>query len=323
MKGEVKESLTIEGINGEVVIHQKESIVKRLLKTWQLYVFILPAVIYFIIFCYGPMYGVQLAFKDYNPVAGIMGSEWIGFDNFVRFFKSYQFKQLLENTLILSLYQLIAGFPIPIILAILLNHLRGSKFKKLVQTVTYAPHFISIVVLVGMLNIFLSPRGGVVNQIIQLFGQEPILFLGKEEYFRHIYVLSGVWQNMGWNAIIYLAALSGVSPELHEAAIMDGASKIKRILHVDLPAILPTVMIILVMNFGSVMSLGFEKAYLMQNSQNISSSEIIATYVYKMGLLNAQYGFSTAVGLFNSVINCTLLIIVNKVSKKISDIGLW
>ncbi len=323
MKGEVKESLTIEGINGEVVIHQKESIVKRLLKTWQLYVFILPAVIYFIIFCYGPMYGVQLAFKDYNPVAGIMGSEWIGFDNFVRFFKSYQFKQLLENTLILSLYQLIAGFPIPIILAILLNQLRGSKFKKLVQTVTYAPHFISVVVLVGMLNIFLSPRGGIINQIIQLFGQEPILFLGKEEYFRHIYVFSGVWQNMGWNAIIYLAALSGVSPELHEAATMDGASKVKRILNVDLPAILPTVMIILVMNFGSIMGLGFEKAYLMQNSQNISSSEIIATYVYKMGLLNAQYGFSTAVGLFNAVINCTLLVLVNKVSKKISDIGLW
>ncbi|MDY3368041.1 ABC transporter permease [Zhenhengia yiwuensis] len=323
MRGEVKESSMIQGANGEIILHQKESVLKRVLKTWQLYIFVIPAVIYFIIFCYGPMYGIQLAFKDYNPVSGIMGSEWIGFDNFVRFFKSYQFKQLLENTLILSLYQLIAGFPIPIILAILLNQLRGSKFKKLVQTVTYAPHFISIVVLVGMLNIFLSPRGGVINQIVQFFGQEPILFLGKEEYFRHIYVFSGVWQNMGWNAIIYLAALSGVSSELHEAAIMDGASKIKRILHVDFPAILPTVMIILVMNFGSIMGLGFEKAYLMQNSQNISSSEIIATYVYKMGLLNAQYGFSTAVGLFNAVINCTLLIIVNKVSKKISDIGLW
>ena len=323
MKGEVKKSIVVGGFDGEVVLHPKENIAKRLIKTWQLYVFVIPAVIYFIIFCYIPMYGVQLAFKDYNPMLGMMGSEWIGFDNFIRFFKSYQFKQLLENTLVLSLYQLVAGFPIPIILAILLNQLRGSRFKKLVQTVTYAPHFISIVVLVGMLNIFLSPRGGIINQVIQLFGKEPILFLGKEEYFRHIYVLSGVWQNMGWNAIIYLAALSGVSTELHEAAIMDGASKIKRILHVDLPAILPTVMIILVMNFGSIMSLGFEKAYLMQNSQNISSSEIIATYVYKMGLLNAQYGFSTAVGLFNSVINCTLLIIVNKVSKKISDVGLW
>ena len=323
MKGEVKESLTIEGINGEVVIHQKESIVKRLLKTWQLYVFILPAVIYFIIFCYGPMYGVQLAFKDYNPVAGIMGSEWIGFDNFVRFFKSYQFKQLLENTLILSLYQLIAGFPIPIILAILLNQLRGSKFKKLVQTVTYAPHFISIVVLVGMLNIFLSPRGGVVNQIIQLFGQEPILFLGKEEYFRHIYVLSGVWQNMGWNAIIYLAALSGVNPELHEAALADGASKIRRIWHIDLPTIRPTVIIMLILNFGQLMGIGFEKAFLMQNSLNMGKSEIIATYVYKIGLVDAQYGFATAVGLFNSVINFVLLITVNYISKKVSETSLW
>lgn len=320
MKGEMK---IINQTTGGVIQERKVGIGKRILKTWQLYVFILPAVIYFLVFCYGPMYGIQLAFKEYNALAGITGSEWIGFDNFARFFRSYQLKQLLENTLVLSVYQLAAGFPIPIILAILLNQVRGNRFKKLVQTVTYAPHFISIVVLVGMLNIFLSPRGGVVNQIVQLFGNDPILFTGHEKYFRHIYVLSGVWQNMGWNAIIYLAALSGVSPDLHEAAIVDGASKIKRILHIDIPAILPTIMIILVMNFGSVMSVGFEKAYLMQNAQNISKSEIISTYVYKIGLLNAQYEFSTAVGLFNAVINFILLITVNKISKKISSVGLW
>lgn len=302
---------------------RKTSIWKRILKTWQLYVFVLPAIIYFLVFCYGPMYGIQLAFKDYNALVGITGSEWIGFDNFTRFFRSYQFQQLLGNTLVLSFYQLIAGFPIPIILAVLLNQVRGQKFKKLVQTITYAPHFISIVVLVGMLNIFLSPRGGVVNQIVQMFGNEPILFLGQEKYFRHIYVASGVWQNMGWNAIIYLAALAGVSPELHEAAIMDGASKLKRILHIEIPAILPTILIILVMNFGSIMSLGFEKSYLMQNAQNISKSEIISTYVYKIGLINAQYEFSTAVGLFNAVINFVLLITVNKISKRISSVGLW
>lgn len=296
---------------------------KKVMRYKQIYLLILPALIYFLIFCYGPMYGIQLAFKDYNALNGITGSPWVGLAHFERFFNSYQFEKLLWNTVSLSLEQLLFGFPIPIILALSLNYARSSKFKKLVQTVTYAPHFISIVVLVGMLNIFFAINGGLVNEVITALGFEPILFMGKEKYFQPLFVGSGIWQNMGWNAIIYLAALSGVSPELHEAAIMDGASKIKRILHVDLPAILPTVMIILVMNFGSVMSLGFEKAYLMQNSQNISSSEIIATYVYKMGLLNAQYGFSTAVGLFNSVINCTLLIIVNKVSKKISDIGLW
>lgn len=319
----MKNKLVINQPGEEVIYERHVGIGKKLLKTWQLYVFVLPAVIYFLVFCYGPMYGIQLAFKRYNAMVGITGSEWVGFSNFIRFFRSYQFVQLIENTLTLSVYQLVAGFPIPIILAILLNQLRGQKFKKVVQTVTYAPHFISIVVLVGMLNIFLSPRGGMINQIVQLFGNEPILFTGQEKYFRHIYVLSGVWQNMGWNAIIYLAALSGVSPDLHEAAIVDGASKIKRILHIDIPSILPTIIIILVMNFGSIMSVGFEKAYLMQNAQNISKAEIISTYVYKVGLLGAQYEFSTAVGLFNAVINFVLLIAVNKISKKISSVGLW
>lgn len=307
--------------NENTKLLNKKSFWKRISRCWQLYVLLIPTLIYFIVFCYGPMYGVQLAFKEYNAMAGIAGSPWVGFDHFTRFFDSYQFKQLLGNTLILSLYQLAVSFPIPIILALALNQVKNSKFKKLVQTVTYAPHFISIVVLVGMLNVFFSTNGGLVNEIVQFFGGEPKLFLGEEQYFRHMYVWSGVWQSMGWSAIIYLAALSGVSPELHEAAVVDGASKIKRIWHIDIPAILPTIIILLILNCGQIMSLGFEKAFLMQNSLNIGTAEIIPTYVYKMGLLNAQYSFSTAVGLFNSVINCTLLFIVNKISKKAGQSG--
>lgn len=307
----------------EKLVKKKKSIFKDMLKCWQLYVLLIPTIIYFILFCYGPMYGVQLAFKEYNAVAGITGSPWVGFSNFTRFFSSYQFKQLLWNTITLSLYQLAVSFPVPIILALALNQVRHAKFKKLVQTVTYAPHFISVVVLVGMLNIFFSTRGGLVNEAVQFFGREPIYFLGKEQYYQNMYVWSGVWQNMGWSAIIYLAALSGVSPELHEAAIVEGASKFQRIWYIDIPAILPTIVTLLILNCGQIMSIGFEKSFLMQNPLNIGISEIIPTYVYKMGLINAQYGFSTAVGLFNSVINCTLLVLVNKLSKKMGQSGLW
>lgn len=296
---------------------------ENVLKCWQLYAFLLPALVILILFSYVPMYGVQLAFRDYNPIMGITGSPWVGFDHFTRFFNSYQFKQLIGNTLILSLYSLIVGFPIPIILALALNQVKNSKFKKLVQTVTYAPHFISVVVLVGMLGIFFSVNGGLVNEVIKLFGGEPKLFMGEVKYFRHMYVWSGIWQSMGWSAVIYLAALSGVSPELHEAATVDGATKLQRIWNIDLPTILPTIVTLLILNCGSVMSMGFEKAFLMQNPLNMENSEIIATYVYKMGLINAEYGFSTAVGLFNSVINCILLVTVNKVSKKIGQDGLW
>lgn len=302
---------------------KKKSILMRMKKHWQLYVLILPAVLYFAVFCYGPMYGIQLAFKDYNALSGITGSPWVGFKHFERFFNSYQFGKLLKNTLTLSAMQLLWGFPLPIMLALCLNYARNAKFKKIVQTITYAPHFISIVVLVGMLNIFFSINGGLVNELVTAFGHEPILFMGKESWFRPLFVGSGVWQNMGWNAIIYLAALSGVNPELHEAAVADGASKLQRVWHVDLPAIRPTIIIMLILNCGQLMGLGFEKAFLMQNSLNLGRSEIIATYVYKMGLLDAQYGFATAVGLFNSVINFILLITVNQISKKVSETSLW
>lgn len=309
--------------NVKSVEKPKQELLKKMKKYWQLYLFVIPALLYFLIFCYIPMYGIQLAFKEYNPVVGITKSPWIGMEHFTRFFRSYHFRTLLLNTLSLSLKQLLFGFPIPILLAIMLNQVRNEKFKKTVQTVTYAPHFISIVVLVGMLNIFFSIRGGLVNEVLNFLGKESILFMGEEKYFRNLYVGSGIWQNMGWNAIIYLAALTSVSPDLHEAAVIDGASKWKRIWHIDLPSILPTIVVLLILNVGQIMSLGFEKAFLMQNSLNIGKSEIISTYVYKIGLINAQYGFATAVGLFNSVINFTLLIIVNKIAKKISDTSLW
>lgn len=307
-------------------IHKKRKNLSRGIrfkKSWQLYILLAPALIGLIVFSYVPMYGIQLAFRDYNPLMGIMGSPWVGLENFERFFDSPQFKSLLINTLSISFYSLVVGFPIPIILALGLNHVKNMKFKKSVQTITYAPYFISTVVLVGILNIFLSTDGGLINQFVKLFGGEPILFMGQSKMWRYIYVWSGVWQSMGWNAVIYIAALSGVSPEMHEAAIIDGATKFQRVRHIDLPTILPTIVITLILSCGAIMGVGFEKAYLMQNPLNLGVSEIISTYIYKVGLVNAEYGFSTAVGLFNSFVNCVVLLGVNQVAKRMSKTSLW
>ena len=302
----------------------RESRFKKILKRdYQLYLFVLPAVIYLIIFNYIPMYGVQIAFKDYSPVGGITGSEWVGFKHFMRFFSSYQFWPLIKNTIVLSLYNIIASFPLPIILALMLNAVKSKRFKSLVQTVTYMPHFISTVVMVGMILIFLSPRTGFVNYIIQLFGGEPILFMGEPSYYKHIYVWSGVWQSTGWASIIYIAALSSISPELYEAAEIDGASRIRKIIHIDIPGILPTAVILFIMSAGSMMSMGFEKAYLLQNPLNESTQEIIATYTYKIGMINQQYSYSAAIGLFNTVVNVILLVFVNQVSKRLTETSLW
>jgi putative aldouronate transport system permease protein len=290
---------------------------------YDLYLFLLPAVIALILFSYWPIYGIQIAFRDYRPKLGFTGSTWVGLKHFKRFISSTYFPVVMKNTLTLSLYQLVAGFPIPIIFALLLNSMKGKRYRKLIQTVTYAPNFISVVVLCGMVILYLSPRVGVFNLIIEALGGEKVNFMAKPEYFKSIYVWSGIWQTMGWNSIIYFAALSGISPELHEAAIMDGASKWKRILHVDLPGIMPTIVILLILSFGSLMSVGFEKVFLLQNDQNIASSETIATYVYKMGLVNNDISFSTAIGLFNSVINLTLLTVVNFISRKLSNNSLW
>lgn len=290
---------------------------------YDLYLFLLPAVIILIIFSYWPIYGIQIAFRDYKPKLGFTHSTWVGLKHFHRFISSTYFPVVMKNTLTLSLYQLIAGFPIPIIFALLLNSMKGTRYRKLIQTITYAPNFISVVVLCGMVILFLSPRVGVFNLILEALGGEKINFMAGPGYFQSIYVWSGIWQSMGWNSIIYFAALSGISPELHEAATMDGASKWKRILHVDLPGIVPTIVILLILSFGSLMSVGFEKVFLLQNDQNIAASETIATYVYKMGLVNNDTSFSTAIGLFNSVINLVLLTAVNFISGKLSDHSLW
>ena len=300
-------------------------LIKRARKCWQLYLIFLVPLIYILVFKYGPMYGVQIAFKNYTAVKGIWGSPWVGFKYFRRFFESYEFSRVLWNTLSLSVYQLIVGFPIPIILAISLNYTENKGFKSVVQMVTYAPHFISTVVMVGMLLQFLSLRTGLVNRVIGLFGGADINFMGEPGYFKSIYVWSGVWQGMGYSSIIYLSALSGIDPCLHEAAIVDGASKVKRIWHIDLPGILPTIVVLFIMRMGDVLSVGFEKAFLMQNPLNERTSEIVSTYVYKIGLAASipNYSYATAIGLFISLINFVLIVTVNKIARKISGSALW
>jgi putative aldouronate transport system permease protein len=301
---------------------EKASKLKKILSNYQLYLFLLPALVYFIVFHYVPMYGILIAFKDFVATKGILGSPWVGFKHFERFFDSYQFWSLIKNTLGLSVIQLIVGFPLPIFLALMMNQIRSDKYKRFVQTVVYAPHFISVVVLAGMIYVFFS-NNGLINNLILIFGGDPISFMAKPDWFKPLYIASGVWQETGWAAIIYLAALAGVSPELHEAAVMDGANKWQRIFHVDIPAIMPTAVILLILNVGNIMNIGFEKAYLLQTPMNQPAAEIIPTYVYKMGLQQAQYSFAAAVGLFNSVINLALLIAVNKSAKKLSGTGLW
>lgn len=301
----------------------KSNLKRDVLKNWDLYLLFFPVLLYFVLFHYWPMYGVQIAFKDFIVTKGIKGSPWAGFRHFQRFFRSHHFWPLIKNTLVLSVYQLLASFPAPIILALLINEVMNNRFKRTVQTVTYAPHFLSTVVVVGMLTTMLSPQTGIINKLLQSMGKERIYFMGESQWFRHLYVWSGVWQHTGWNAIIYLAALSGINIELHEAAIVDGASKLERIWYINIPGILPTAIVLLILNLGQVMNVGFEKVFLMQNDLNISTSNVISTYVYNIGLLGSQYSFSTAVGLFNSIINFILLIAVNKISREVTDVGLW
>lgn len=284
--------------------------------------FLLPAVIVTFIFIYIPMWGAQIAFRDYIPTRGIAGSAWVGLKHFGRFVNSYQFWNLMKNTLGISVYQLFAGFPLPIILALMLNQLKNGCFKRFTQTVTYAPHFISIVVLVGLLDVFLNPRMGLVNTFFISIGKNPVYFLGQQKYFWHLYVLSGIWQSTGWAAIMYLAALSGIDPELYEAAKIDGATRFQRILYIDIPGIMPTILILFILNTGRLMNVGFEKTFLMQNPLNLGASEVISTYVYKVGLIQAQFGFASAVGLFNGVINLVLLVIVDRITKQLGGRGL-
>ncbi|MFC6226287.1 ABC transporter permease [Paenibacillus allorhizosphaerae] len=287
-----------------------------------LYLMVLPVIVYYVIFDYGPMYGLQIAFKDYSPGSGIWGSPWVGFEHFIQFFDSYYFWRIIRNTLLINVYELIFGFPAPIVLALLLNELRRQAFKRIVQTITYLPHFISIVVVVGMLVDFLA-RDGVVNQLLSTLGIPSKSYLSEPEWFRFIYVSSGVWQQVGWGSIIYLAALSTIDPSLYEAARVDGAGRWKQMVHVTIPGIMPTVIILLILKMGSMMSVGSEKILLMYNSLTYDTADVISTFVYRKGILEASYSYTTAVGLFNAVIAFSLLIISNSISKRVSETKLW
>ncbi|MBS4195986.1 ABC transporter permease [Lederbergia citri] len=299
----------------------KNQKIRKIKKDWQYYILLLPALVYFLVFKYYPMYGVQIAFKNFIAVKGIFGSDWVGFTHFQRFFDSYYFWDLILNTLGINLYQLVL-FPVSIIVALSLNELRDGRFKKTAQTITYAPHFISVVVFVGMIIAFLDPQTGIINNFLKLLGFEPINFMTSPAWFKTIYVFSGEWQNLGWGAIIYLAALAGIDPQLHEAAKVDGATRLQRIWHINLPGILPTIVILLILNMGNFMSVGFEKILLMQNPLNLESSQVIQTYVYEIGILNGQFSYSTAVGLFNSVVNLIILIIFNRLARR-TGTSLW
>jgi putative aldouronate transport system permease protein len=301
----------------------KQRLGARLRRDWQLYVLLALPVAYFAVFKYAPMVNAVIAFKDYNVVAGIWGSSWVGLKHFQSFLNNPVFWRLVSNTFLLSTYFVLASFPIPIILALALNEVRFRFFKRTVQMVTYAPYFISTVVIVSMTILVLSPRIGLVGDALALFGIPSIDFLARADYFRHIYVWSDIWQTAGYSAVIYMAALAGIDPSLYEAAKVDGASRFQKIIHVDIPGIMPTATIILILGVGNIMQVGFEKAFLLQNPLNLSQSEIIATYVYKTGLLNANFSQATAINLFNAAINLTLLVAVNKAAKVLTGRGLW
>lgn len=295
----------------------------RIWKARQLYLLLLPTILYFAVFKYWPMYGVQIAFRNYQPTMGFGGSPWVGLEHLERFVTSFQFWNLLGNTFWLALFNLIVGFPIPILLALLVNHLQSARLRRLTQTVLYAPAFVSTVVVVGMVFVFLAPRTGIVNNAVVLLGGEPIFFMGEAAWFRPVYIASGVWQEAGFAMVIYLAALAAIDPSLHEAAQVDGASRFRRIWHVDLPGIAPTIAVLLILAVGNLLNIGFEKALLMQTPLNIENSQIIQTYVYDIGLRQAQFSFSAAVGLFNSLINLALLLTFNTVAKRARQTSLW
>lgn len=290
---------------------------------WQLWAMLAPAIGFVAVFAYVPMYGIQLAFREFDFAAGLTGGKWVGLKYFVQFFESPLFGDLMRNTVVISLATLVLGFLAPILLALVINQVLHSRIKRAVQTITYLPHFISVVVIVGMLQVFLSPTSGLLTRFLALFGIDGVNFLGSTSTFVPVYVLSEVWQHTGWNSIIYLAALAGVSPQLYEAARIDGASKLQIIRHVDIPALVPTMIILLILNMGGVLNTGFEKVFLMQNTLNLPVSEVISTYTYKIGILSSQFSYSTAIGLFNTAINFAFLVLANQIAKRVSDTSLW
>ncbi|GMQ59166.1 ABC transporter permease subunit [Vallitalea sediminicola] len=296
---------------------------KKIKKQKYLLLLLLPGLLYYIIFRYIPMYGVLIAFKKYDFRLGIWGSPWVGLKYFEQFVFGPYFWRLVKNTFLLSFYDLIFGFPIPIIFALLLNEIKSKKFKSTVQTISYLPHFISVVIVVGLLKTMLSPNGGAINNIIEFLGGQQINFFMEKNWFRTLYVSSGIWQGFGWGSIIYLATMAGINPQLYEAARMDGAGRFKCMWHVTLPGIKPTIVVLLILRLGRILSVGFEKVILMYNPKIYETADIISTYVYRYGILKANYSFGTAVGLMNSLVALMLIVITNKISKKVSDTSLW
>ena len=294
----------------------------RVCSRWQLYVLILPAVISVFVFHYVPIYGVIIAFKNFRATKGIWGSEWVGLKHFIRFVTYRDFWRIIGNTMRISLLTL-ATFPIPVILALMINDVRSKGYKRVVQMITYAPHFVSTVVVCSIVMMFTNVSSGIINKIIELLGGNAVDFMTRTQYFAPIYVISGLWQNMGWNTIIYIAALAGVPPELYEAAYIDGATSFQITRYVNLPSIMPTVIIMLILSTGNVLSVGFEKVYLLQNALNLPASRTISTYVYEIGLEGGQYSFSAAIGLFNNVVNVIIILLVNKIAKLVTNTGLW
>lgn len=301
---------------------RKGQFIRNVKRSGQLYAFIFLAFLSILVFAYLPMYGILMAFQNFSPLRGVMGSPWVGFNHFRMFFNDFFFWDIMYNTIFLSLYQIIASFPMPIILALAFNEIKGGFFKKFTQTVTYAPHFISVVVMTGMVISFLTPDG-IINNLVGFVGIAPRNFLSLPQWFSSIYVWSQIWQSTGWGTVIYLAALAGVDPTLHEAAIVDGATRLKRVWHINLPAIRPVVVVLLIMSFGSIMTNGFERIILLQTPLNLSRSRVISTFVFEMGIEGGRFSYATAIGLFNSVINVILLTTVNIISKKVSGSGLW
>ena len=308
---------------GDPLTRRSPSLWSRIVRHWQLYVLLAPAIIYLIVFKYWPMYGVQIAFRNYNPIDGFMGSEWVGLEHISRFLHSFQFTRVFFNTIAINILGLVFGFPVPIILALLINKLGSRRLKAFIQTVLFSPAFISTVVVVGMLFVLLSPRSGLVNNLIGLAGGTPINFMNEEGWFRPIYVLSDIWQNAGFSMIIYLAALAAIDPSLHEAARVDGANRWQRMWHIDLPGIRPVISIMFILAVGNLLNIGFEKALLMQTALNLGASQIIQTYVYDVGLKSAQFSYSAAISLFNSVLNMILLLVFNQVAKRAGQTSLF
>ncbi len=292
-------------------------------RDWQLWVLLLPAIAYFVIFCYFPMYGVQIAFRDYKAAFGITGSKWVGLKHFENFFGSYYCGRMFANTLLLNLYGLLFGFPIPIIMSILLNQLRSERFKRFSQTAIYVPHFISTVVMAGMIYLFFSPTNGIINRLITAMGGDSIYFMIEDSWFRPLFIGSDIWQNAGWNTILYIATLTSIDPQLYEAATIDGATRWNKIVHIDIPHLIPIAVMMLILNCGSLLTSNTDKALLLQTSGNIKTSDIIGVYVYNVGIGKAQYSYTSAIGLCLNVINFCIIILVNFISRRVSDISLF